>query len=348
MNFPPRILHVDADNFFVSCETVLDASLCGRVVWVVGGGRGGGVVVAASAPAKLAGVRPGMPCSAALRLCPRGVFRPARLDVYKDFSRRMFAILREFSPLVVVASIDEAFLDFSAAPIEVEKIRARIFRELRLPVSAGLANSPRLAKFAANCAKPGFLEIPAGTERDFLALRFVRDLCGVGVQRERALSALGAVTFADVARLPSMLLKEKFGIWGQELWLFANGRWAEPLISKAKTRTMISRSKTFLADEKDFEKVLNFGLGEVLFLAEQLRREHLEAREMNVCVRFGDFSEVAATRRFRAPQREPDILGAVFGELFRGLLARRAAPVRQLRVALRGLSPRPPQRLLFE
>jgi nucleotidyltransferase/DNA polymerase involved in DNA repair len=111
---------------------------------------------------------------------------------------------------------------------------------------------------------------------------------------------------------------------------------------------MISRSKTFLADEKDFEKVLNFGLGEVLFLAEQLRREHLEVREVNVCVRFGDFSEVAATRRFRAPQREPDFLGAVFGELFRGLLARRAAPVRQLRVALRGLSPRPPQRLLFE
>ena len=104
-------------------------------------------------------------------------------------------------------------------------------------MSGGLANSSRLAKLATDAAKPGFIEIKPGEEKEFLKDRSVRELSGIAKNRQRSLAALGAQTFGDVAKLPSMLLKQKFGIWGQQLWLFANGQWNEPLLLEVKDRT---------------------------------------------------------------------------------------------------------------
>jgi nucleotidyltransferase/DNA polymerase involved in DNA repair len=80
--------------------------------------------------------------------------------------------------------------------------------------------------FATDAAKgTGFLEVPAGQEKAFLKDRPVSEMSGIGTNRERYIKALGALTFGHVAQLPSMLLKQKFGIWGQQLWLFSNGQW---------------------------------------------------------------------------------------------------------------------------
>ena len=56
-----------------------------------------------------------------------------------------------------------------------------------------------------------------------------------------------------------MLLRQRFGIWGQKLWLFANGEWPEELLAEVRTRTMISRQKTFSFDVFDYCRVLQFG-----------------------------------------------------------------------------------------
>jgi DNA polymerase-4 len=161
----------------------------------------------------------------------------------------MFRILEEYSPTLVPISIDEGFLDLSTMDQHVwrhttplaylREIGERIRVQIRLPVSGGLANSSRLAKLATDAAKPGFIEIPVGEEKEFLRDRPVRELSGIAKNRERALASLNARTFGDVAKLPSMLLRQRFGIWGQQLWLFANGRWQEPLILDAKDRTTI-------------------------------------------------------------------------------------------------------------
>src|SRR4029434_2613427 len=123
-------------------------------------------------------------------------------------------------------------------------IRERIMREVSPPSSAGLASSSRLAKLATDAAKPGFIEIAPGAEKEFLKDRPGRERPGSAKRRERSLGALGARTFGDVARLPSHLLRKKFGIWGQQLWLFSNGLWNEPLILKVQDRTTISSATT--------------------------------------------------------------------------------------------------------
>ena len=345
-----RILHVDGDSFFASCEIALDPSLTGRPVWVGGGRRGDGIVIAANRPAKKFGVKTGMACFEAKRLCPAGVLCRPHYDAYRDLSRRMFSVLEQYAPTLVPYSIDEGFLDLSAMDAHVwrhttpadyvQGLRQHVLREVKLPVSAGLANSAKLAKLATDAAKPtGFLEVPAGTEQTFLNDRPVSEFSGIAKNRQRSLAALGAFTFGDVARLPGMLLKQKFGIWGQQLWLFAQGRWNEPLLLEIKDRTTISSSTTLPYDEPEPEAALLFTLSEAARLVGQLRREQLQARELSLTIRFNDFGEVGAAHRYREPQFLNSVVNATLEAIFRDVMRGQFRPVRQISIALGNLAP---------
>ncbi|HWF18482.1 MAG TPA: DNA polymerase IV [Verrucomicrobiae bacterium] len=343
-----RILHVDGDSFFASCEVAKNPDLQGRPVWVGGGRKGDGIVIAANRVAKSFGVKTGMACFEAARLCPRGVLCRPHYDTYRECSEKMFRILEEYAPVLVPISIDEGFLDFTTmdkhvwrhtTPLEyIKEIGERIHKDVGLPVSGGLANSSRLAKLATDAAKPGFIEIPAGQEKEFLKDRPVRELSGIAKNRERALSALGARTFGDVTKLPSMLLKQKFGIWGQQLWLFAQGRWNEPLVLEANDRTSISSNTTLPSDEPDYEAALTFTLSETIRLVGQLRREQLQARELGVAIRFKDFTEIGMNHRFKHPQFRNSVINAEVEKLFRELMSSAFQPVRQIRIAFWNLS----------
>ena len=340
-----RILHIDGDSFFASCEIALNPALEGRPVWVGGGRRGDGIVIAANRLAKKHGVKTGMACFEAKRLCYNGVLCKPHYDAYRELSKQMFLILEEYAPTLVPYSIDEGFLDFSTMEEHVwrnttsadyvQGIRARIKKETRLPVTAGLGNSAKLAKLATDAAKGvGFLEVPAGREKEFLKDRPVAEMSGIGKNRQRSLAALGAFTFGDVAKLPSMLLKQKFGIWGQQLWLFSNGQWNEPLVLEIKDRTTISSSTTLPRDEHDYEAALTFMLSEATRLTGQLRREQMQAREFSLAVRFNDFTEVGTSHRFNHPQFLNSVINSVLEQMFREIMKESHRPVRQIRITM--------------
>ena len=349
MKTASRILHFDADNFFASCEEILSPALRGRPLIVAGGRRNDGIVLSASRRAKAFGIKSGMACFKARQLCAELVVCPARPDAYRQISARMFARLNHFSPLVVAVSVDEGFLLVERNGAELwHELSATVSREVGLPLSGGLANSRWLSKILTDAAKPGFLEVAAGAEKDFLAARSVRELSGIGENHANALAALGAFKFGDVARLSSMLLRQRFGIWGQKLWLFANGEWQEKLVAEARTRTMISRNKTFSFDVRDYERVRQFGLAELKKLLAQLQRERLAPREISVAVRFADFSEVAARHRFRAAQERDELLSEMFAAKFAECVADQTRFVRQLRLALSGLEPMTAQQSFWD
>jgi len=340
---PIRILHVDGNSFFASCEIALDPKLHGRPVWVGGGRRGDGIVIATNRVAKKYGIKTGMACFEAKKLCPKGVLCRPHYDEYRRLSQEMFRVLEQYSPTLVPISIDEGFLDFTTMDKHVwrdttpekyvKEICARVLHEVKLPVSAGLASSSRLAKLATDAAKPGFIEIKSGEEKEFLKDRSVRELSGIGKNRQRALSALGATTFGEVAKLPSHLLKQKFGIWGQQLWLFSNGLWSEPLLLEVKDRTTISSNTTLPYDESDYEAALTFIFSEATRLIGQLRRERLQAREMSLAIRFNDFTEAGGGHRFREPQFLNSTINTALEEIFRGIMESQFKSVRQIRIA---------------
>lgn len=343
-----RILHVDGDSFFASCEIALNPKLEGRPVWVGGGRRGDGIVIAANRAAKKYGVKTCMACFEAARLCPAGVLCRPHYQEYREISEKMFRVLEAYAPTLLPVSIDEGFLDFTTmdrtvwrntTPADyVQDLSQRIKKEVGIPVSAGLANSSRLAKLATDAAKPGFLEIKPGEEKEFLKDRSVRELSGIGKNRQRALAALGALTFGHVAQMPSHLLQKKFGIWGQQLWLFANGRWTEPLVLEVKDRTTISSNTTLPYDEPDYEAALTFTLSEATRLVGQLRREQMQAREISLTIRFTDFSEAGGSHRFQHAQFQNSVINATLEGIFHDIMSGQTRPVRQIRIAMWNLA----------
>ncbi|MEY4387132.1 MAG: polymerase [Verrucomicrobiota bacterium] len=339
-----RILHLDGDSFFASCEVALHPEWQGRPLWVGGGRRGDGIVIAANRLAKQFGISTGMACFEAKSRCPHGVLARPSYEEYRRLSHDMFRIIEEYSPTLVPVSIDEGFVDFTSMQTHVWRnttpadyvngIRQRIQQELRLPVSGGLGNSAKMAKLATDVGKPGFLEVKPGEEKEFLRDRSVRELSGVAKNRQRALAGLGARTFGDVAKMQSMLLKQKFGIWGQQLWLFANGQWNEPLLLTVKDRTTISSNTTLPYDEPDYEAALTFALSETTRLIGQLRREQLQARELSLTIRFNDFTEVGSSHRFQHAQFQNSVINAAIEGLFRDIMGGAFKSVRQIRIAM--------------
>src|SRR6201989_2274576 len=107
------IFHVDMDAFFVSVEELFDPSLKGKAVVVGGQAHERGVVSAASYVARKFGVHSAMPLRTAAKLCPQAIFVDGHPERYRECSQKVYQVLRSFSPLVEMASIDEAYLDMT-------------------------------------------------------------------------------------------------------------------------------------------------------------------------------------------------------------------------------------------
>ncbi|MEK6851830.1 MAG: DNA polymerase IV, partial [Candidatus Thermoplasmatota archaeon] len=111
------VFHVDLDSFYTAVEAREHPELRGKPV-IVGadpkGGKGRGVVMAASYEARAQGVKAGMPISFAWRRLPDAVYRRPDYDLYGSVSESVMSVLREFADRFEQASIDEAYLDVTA------------------------------------------------------------------------------------------------------------------------------------------------------------------------------------------------------------------------------------------
>src|SRR5580704_14443800 len=128
--------HVDMDAFFVSVEELFDPSLRCKPVVVGGKSNQRGVVSAASYAARKFGLHSAMPLRTAARLCPQAIFVDGHPERYRDYSRKIYTVLKSFSPQVEMASVDEAYLDVTGTrrlhgpPLEAaHRLHASIKRE---------------------------------------------------------------------------------------------------------------------------------------------------------------------------------------------------------------------------
>ena len=298
------VLHVDMDAFFASVELRSRPELRDRPVIVAGGGNRG-VVLSANYPARKFGVRSAMPASRARKLCPLGVFLPPTRGAYAEVSTQVFAIMREFTPLVEPLSIDEAFLDVSGAlrrmkmtPGEIgQEIRARVLAAHGITCSVGVAATKFVAKLASGMAKPdGMLVVPADQILDFLHPLPVSALWGVGKRTAEHLERAGLLTVADVANTPLARLRRVAGVAvGEHLHALANGRDDRAVIPESAEKS-IGAEETFEIDHHDRELIRR----ELLRLAERtattLRKRGLVGRTVSIKVRFSDFTTITRSR----------------------------------------------------
>lgn len=258
------ILHVDMDAFFASVEQRDFPELKGRPVLIGGAADQRGVVSAASYEARKFGVHSAMPLREAARRCPHAVFRPGRMQAYRQASKQIFQIFDHYSPYVQGLSVDEAFLDISGTlhlwqgdeVILGEALRAEIKQKCDLTASVGIAGNKFLAKLGSDMDKPnGLTVVPREAQAilEFLAPLDVERIWGVGKKTKARLSAAGLFKIEDLQRAGKPRLVKMFGTAsGEHLFDLANGLDARPVHDREPEKS-ISNEHTYDENQEDRE-----------------------------------------------------------------------------------------------
>ena len=234
-----RILHADFNSFYASVACRLDPKLRPHAVAVAGDpAKRHGVILAKNELAKKFGVKTGEAIWQAKQKCPNLVVVPPDYDAYRDFSERGRSIYAEYSDYVEGFGLDENWIDltvltsdFADAKRMAEVIRARVWEELGITVSIGVADNKVFSKLGSDIKKPNAVTLVSPDNYREVAWPLpVSDLLYVGRATGMRLARYGIATIGDLANTPPALLKSAFGKCGLMLHAFANGRDVAPVM----------------------------------------------------------------------------------------------------------------------
>ncbi|MBM4341317.1 MAG: DNA polymerase IV [Deltaproteobacteria bacterium] len=292
------ILHIDMDAFFISVEERDDPSLRGKAAAVCGS-LSRSVVTSANYEARPFGIRAGMPIQEAKRKCPHLILVEGNHSKYTETSARIFSILKEFTPLVEVASIDEAYLDITDSlllfktPFHLSKlIKEKIRRGESMTCSIGVAPNKLLAKLGSRLKKPdGLTIIEKEKVQEILEDLPVSKLHGIGPKLAESLKSINIFTCGQLGRFPVSFLIKRFGMIGERLHEMGLGLDENRVIpfDEEEDAKSISHSVTLEEDTSDrdlLRKVL-FQLSERV--SRRMRKEGLYGSRVVLTVRYSDF-----------------------------------------------------------
>lgn len=308
MSDPTRwIMHLDMDAFYASVEVLDNPLLRGKPV-IVAGLTTRGVVYSASYEARRFGVRAAMPTQQARALCKNGLFLRPRMERYRDISRRVFRIIREFTDVIEPVSVDECYLDITEnklgirSPLELARVlKQRIREKLALTASIGIAPNKFLAKIGSDLEKPnGLVLIEPDHIEAFLAELPVERIPGIGPVTQQKLHQLGIHKIAELRHLVREQLEHLFGKSGGRLYEYARGIDERPVVTHRPPKSL-SRELTFERDTTDLEQIRQTLREQSESVAQRLAARRLRARTIALKVKYDDFTLVTRHRQLDEP-----------------------------------------------
>ncbi len=234
------IMHLDMDSYFASVEQQANPTLRGIPIAVTGRPHESSIIVAASREAKRCGVKSAMPNWEALKLCPSLKLVSGKAERYIATTKRFLSILKRYTPLLEVFSIDEVFMDITqesrryGGPLGMARLIKDEFREALgeyITATVGIAPNKAFAKLIANRNKPnGIGQLRDEEISSLLAEILIGDICGIGRRIEGRLNRVGIHTLADLGHTSERYLKQEFGVYGLFLKEIGQGRDPTPVI----------------------------------------------------------------------------------------------------------------------
>ena len=310
------ILHVDMNAFFASVEQQANPALRNKPIAVIGSGRT--VVTTASYEARAFGVKTGMNTWQARQVCPQITFVVGDNRKYADTSTRIVAMMRDYTPLVEVFSIDEAFLDvtgslklFGSAERIALLLKARIRHVFGLTCSIGIAPNKLLAKLASEMQKPdGLTIIPPERVAAVLEQLPVKELCGIGRKLEQQLAGLGILTCGQLGRYPAEVLKRRFGVVGERLGRMGRGIDDAPVVPPEEDAAVksVGHSMTLDRDVTGREELLKYLLQLAEMVGSRARRYGVTGKTVHLTLRYGDFTTVGRQLTRAAPTGQSEAI----------------------------------------
>ncbi|WP_418264307.1 DNA polymerase IV [Flavobacterium faecale] len=292
-----KIIHIDMDAFFASVEQLDNPELRGKPI-AVGGSENRGVVAAASYEARKFGVRSAISGTLAKKNCPNLIFVRPRFERYKEISKKIHAIFRDYTDLIEPLSLDEAYLDVTqnkkgnpSASLLAEEIRTRIYNEVGLTASAGISINKFVAKIASDYNKPnGQKTVNPDEVEAFLEVLPIRKFYGVGKVTTEKMYQLGIFTGLDLKLKSLEFLEKHFGKSGSFYYKVVRG-----IHNSAVKSNRISKS---VAAEHTFET----NLSSEIFMLEQLqniaavlerrlKKNNISGKTVTLKIKYSDFTQ---------------------------------------------------------
>lgn len=351
------ILHVDMDAFFASVEQRDNPGLRGKPIAVIGQGART-VIVTSSYEARAYGVKTGMNTVEAKRILSSLIFVRANHEKYTDACAKIVKILYSFSPDMEVYSIDESFLDITGvtrlwggiSPLGLgDKIKQRIKGELGLSCSVGIAPNKLLAKLASSHHKPdGLFQIKEEDVSAILKDLPVEELWGIGKRTREVLNSLGIFTCSELGAADPLLLRKRFGIFGESLKEMAQGKDSSsvmPFGYEPKARS-IGHSMTLPCDITARDEILRHILELTDMAARRMRREGFLGKTVSVIFRYNDFHTFSRQKKMANATDDTRKIYSVAAAIVKNTPLQKS--VRLLGVSISGLERQQDELFLFE
>lgn len=314
MDAPPhplrKIIHVDMDCFYAAIEMRDNPALRSHCLAVGGAPGKRGVISTCNYPARRYGVRSAMASSHALILCPDLVIVPPQMEKYAAEAQRIRAIFRRYTERIEPLSFDEAYLDVTGSPLFqgsatriADDIRRAIQSELQLTASAGVAPNKFLAKIASDWRKPNGLFVLRPDDVDAFVLQLpVEKLHGVGKVTAARLHELGVRNCAELRALGLPQLLERFGRFGQQLFLLARGIDEREVVIE-RVRKSLSVETTFDEDKADLNacQAVFPAIYEEFVQRQEQQKSTAPIHKLFIKLKFADFSQTTMECLASAP-----------------------------------------------
>ena len=289
---------VDCDSFFVSCEQAVNPKLKGKPVCVMSGR--GQCVISRSKEAKKLGVRMGMPYFQIEGQMKKAIYINANHDLYHEISKKVMAVLKEFSPKVEIYSIDEAFVDLTGLErlykknyLEIaQMIRDEVKEKVDIPVSIGLSSSKSLAKLASDKAKKleeGVMLIGARKIVPLLQKTSIDEIWGIGKNLSALFRRNGILTAYELVSQDDVWLNKQVGIRGLEMKHELLGEMVSPVCNEVKLPQSIQKTSAlakFSSDKNYLKNSLNYHIHRACV---KLRKINAKCKGISIFLRTKDF-----------------------------------------------------------
>ncbi len=302
---------VDCDSFFVSCEQKVNPYLKNRPVCVLTGVNNRGVVVSRSKEANELGIKMGAPYFQIKDMAKQVAFLPARHSLYHEISDKVMAVIKSFSPIVEVVSVDEAYIDltgmnkfYNKSYTEIIKdIRLKILKELDIPVSIGLASSKTLAKLASDKAKKtgGIFVIRPEKIIPIVQDMLMTEVSGVGRSTADTLGFYHIKTIGDFFKQDILWIKKEMGLVGERLKYELSGQAVIPVNAKEENPRSIQETKSFDDFTNDFLFLKKRLAEHIHGTSQKLRLQEGYCRTLSVMLRTKTFQVYEKDIRLKCP-----------------------------------------------
>lgn len=317
------IFHIDLNAFYASCQLIEDPYLKGKA-FIVGGSAvtKRGIVLTASYEARKYGIRSGMNVKDAFDLYPHLLVAPTNFDLYKKHSKRFFDYIKTWTPLMMKASIDEAYLDMThhENPVEVANIIQKTLHEdYQLPNSIGIAPTLFLAKMASDIKKP--LGITILRKRDVVDKLFplpIHDLYGLGRKTYPKLIEEGIATIGDFTlkknheKILNYMSEEHY----QSFLLHLYGNSTNIIDNEYVKPKSISQETTLNYDVDIEEMIIEFMEPLIDDIVEKLRKHQLFAKTIGYKLKTHTFKLQTKSHTLLKPTQDLNEIKEAIKDLF--------------------------------